>query len=95
MPQASVPALDELGASKPTNWVRDAMMQSIGKRYDDRRLTIFTTNFLPGSVQGCSFGQPHLIAWGSLFNFLRRTHVNFKDESPCDFGNVDLLCGYS
>jgi hypothetical protein len=24
---------------------------------------------------GCSFGQPHLIAWGSLFNFLRRTHV--------------------
>jgi DNA replication protein DnaC len=37
--------LDELGASKPTDWVRDTMMQIIGKRYNERRLTIFTTNY--------------------------------------------------
>lgn len=37
--------LDELGASKPTDWVRDTMMQIINARYNDRRLTIFTTNY--------------------------------------------------
>ncbi|HEX8179622.1 MAG TPA: ATP-binding protein [Pyrinomonadaceae bacterium] len=43
--QAEVLVLDELGASKPTDWVRDTMMQIIGTRYNDRRLTIFTTNY--------------------------------------------------
>ncbi len=38
--------LDELGAVNPTDWVRDTMMQIIGTRYNDRRLTIFTTNYL-------------------------------------------------
>ena len=38
--------LDELGASKPTDWVRDTMMHVIGKRYNDKKLTIFTTNYL-------------------------------------------------
>lgn len=44
--QAEVLVLDELGASKPTDWVRDTMMQIINTRYNDRRLTIFTTNYL-------------------------------------------------
>ncbi|HEV2799476.1 MAG TPA: ATP-binding protein [Pyrinomonadaceae bacterium] len=44
--QAEVLVLDELGASKPTDWVRDTMMQIIGTRYNDRKLTIFTTNYL-------------------------------------------------
>ncbi len=44
--QADVLVLDELGASKPTDWVRDTMMQIIGKRYNDKKLTIFTTNYL-------------------------------------------------
>ncbi len=43
---AEVLVLDELGASKPTDWVRDTMMQIIGTRYNERRLTIFTTNYL-------------------------------------------------
>lgn len=38
--------LDELGASKPTDWVRDTMAQVINSRYNDKKLTIFTTNFL-------------------------------------------------
>jgi DNA replication protein DnaC len=42
--EAEVLALDELGAVKPTNWVRDTMMQIIGTRYNERKLTIFTTN---------------------------------------------------
>jgi len=37
--------LDEFGASKPTEWVRDTIRQVIGTRYNERRLTIFTTNY--------------------------------------------------
>ncbi|MBA3321986.1 MAG: ATP-binding protein [Pyrinomonadaceae bacterium] len=44
--EAEVLVLDELGASKPTDWVRDTMMQIIGTRYNNRRLTVFTTNYL-------------------------------------------------
>lgn len=44
--QAEVLVLDELGASKPTDWVRDTMMQIINTRYNDKKLTVFTTNFL-------------------------------------------------
>ena len=43
--EAEVLVLDELGASKPTDWVRDTMAQVVGRRYNDRRLTIFTTNY--------------------------------------------------
>ena len=42
---AEVLVLDELGASKPTDWVRDTMMQIINNRYNEKRLTIFTTNY--------------------------------------------------
>ncbi len=44
--QANVLVLDELGATVPTEWVRDTMYQIINKRYNDNKLTIFTTNFL-------------------------------------------------
>lgn len=43
--QADVLVLDELGATVPTDWVRDTMYQIINKRYNDNRLTIFTTNY--------------------------------------------------
>lgn len=44
--EAEVLALDELGATIPTDWVRDTLYQIINARYNDRKLTIFTTNFL-------------------------------------------------
>ena len=44
--QADVLVLDELGATVPTDWVRDTMYQIINKRYNDKKLTIFTTNYL-------------------------------------------------
>src|SRR5918911_1109036 len=43
--EAEVLVLDELGASKPTDWVRDTMMQIINTRYNERRMTVFTTNY--------------------------------------------------
>jgi DNA replication protein DnaC len=43
---ADVLVLDELGSTVPTDWVRDTMYQIINTRYNDRKLTIFTTNYL-------------------------------------------------
>ena len=44
--QAEVLVLDELGATVPTEWVRDTPYQIINTRYNQKKLTIFTTNFL-------------------------------------------------
>jgi len=44
--EAEVLVLDELGASKPTDWVRDTMTQIINTRYNDKKTTIFTSNYL-------------------------------------------------
>ncbi len=43
--ETEVLVLDELGATKPTDWVRDTMLQIIGRRYNEKRLTIFTSNY--------------------------------------------------
>jgi DNA replication protein DnaC len=42
---AEVLVLDELGASKPTDWVWDTVAQILNTRYNDRRTTIITTNY--------------------------------------------------
>ncbi len=42
---SDVLVLDEIGASKPTDWVRDTMSHIINTRYNDKKLTIFTTNY--------------------------------------------------
>jgi len=44
--QSEVLVLDELGATVPTNWVRDTLYQIINTRYNNKKLTIFTTNYL-------------------------------------------------
>jgi DNA replication protein DnaC len=49
--QADVLVLDELGATVPTEWVRDTMYQIINKRYNDNKVTIFTTNYLDKSKE--------------------------------------------
>jgi DNA replication protein DnaC len=44
--EANVLVLDELGANKPTEWVRDTIAHIINCRYNDKKLTIFTSNYL-------------------------------------------------
>jgi len=44
--QAEVLVMDELGSTIPTDWVRDTIYQIINNRYNDKKLTIFTTNYL-------------------------------------------------
>ena len=52
--EAEVLVLDELGAVKPTEWVWDTVSHILNTRYNDKRTTIFTTNFadLPPSGSG-------------------------------------------
>jgi DNA replication protein DnaC len=44
--QAEVLVLDELGATVPTDWVRDTLYHIINTRYGDKKLTVFTTNYM-------------------------------------------------
>lgn len=50
--ETEVLVLDELGAAKPTAWAQDTMTQIINTRYNHKRLTIFTTNYLDRSTSG-------------------------------------------
>jgi DNA replication protein DnaC len=43
--EADVLVLDELGAGKPSDWVRETVAYIINCRYNDKRLTIFTSNY--------------------------------------------------
>lgn len=43
---AEVLVLDELGAGKLTDWVRDVLYFVINNRYMAKRITLFTTNYL-------------------------------------------------
>src|SRR5262245_11951363 len=44
--EVDVLVLDDLGANKPTDWVRETMEHIVNCRYNDRKLTIFTSNYL-------------------------------------------------
>jgi DNA replication protein DnaC len=43
---ANILVLDELGANKPTDWVRDTIAYIINWRYNEKKVTIFTSNYL-------------------------------------------------
>ena len=43
--EAEVLVLDEIGASKPSDWVWDTVAHILNTRYNDRRTTIITTNY--------------------------------------------------
>jgi len=49
---AEVLVLDELGASKPTDWVWDTVAHILNTRYNDRRTTIITTNYANAAPLG-------------------------------------------
>jgi DNA replication protein DnaC len=49
--EAEVLVLDELGANKPTDWVRDTITHVINCRYNDKKITLFTSNYLDSSAK--------------------------------------------
>jgi len=55
---ASVLVLDELGSNKPTDWVRDTVAYIINSRYNDKKVTIFTSNYMDaGPGEGLESSQ--------------------------------------
>ena len=42
---ADLLVLDDLGAEKPSEWVEETMNLIVNTRYNERRPTIFTTNY--------------------------------------------------
>jgi DNA replication protein DnaC len=66
---AEVLVLDELGATKPTEWVWDTVAHILNTRYNDKRTTIITTNYadLPaGSAQQAAGQQGRAVREESL-----------------------------
>ncbi len=55
---AEVLVLDELGASKPTDWVWDTVAHILNTRYNDRRTTIITTNYANAGPLGTESAPP-------------------------------------
>jgi DNA replication protein DnaC len=53
---AEVLVLDELGASKPTEWVWDTVAHILNTRYNDKRTTIITTNYPDAPPGGAATG---------------------------------------
>jgi DNA replication protein DnaC len=50
--EAEILVLDELGASKPSEWVWDTVAHILNTRYNERRTTIITTNFADEAPRG-------------------------------------------
>src|SRR5690348_13989496 len=49
---AEILVLDDLGASKPSDWVRDIVGIVLNARYNENRTTIITTNYLDNPASG-------------------------------------------
>jgi DNA replication protein DnaC len=59
--EAEVLVLDELGASKPTEWVWDTVALILNTRYNDKRTTIITTNYADLAPGGGATGASRAV----------------------------------
>ena len=55
---AEVLVLDEIGASKPTDWVWDTVAHILNTRYNDKRTTLITTNYPNDPALGAAANKP-------------------------------------
>jgi DNA replication protein DnaC len=60
--------LDDLGASKPSDWVRDIVGIVLNARYNENRTTIITTNYLDNPA---TEGEATRLASGKLIAPIR------------------------
>ena len=80
--EAEVLVLDELGAARPTEWVLDTMLHIIRARYNDKRLTIFTSNNLderPGHESETLEGRIGVRLRSRLFEMCQTVVVDGDD----------------
>lgn len=79
---SDVLVLDELGASKPTDWVRDTMAHIINARYNDKKLTVFTTNYLDARLSDREETLEDRIGTrlrSRLFEMCKTIHIDGRD----------------
>jgi len=55
---ADVLLLDDLGASKPSPWALETVGHVLNTRYNERRITLLTTNYLDGTGAGAASAPP-------------------------------------
>ncbi len=55
--------LDDLGATKPSDWVRDIVGIVLNARYNENRTTLITTNYVDNPV---SEGEPSRLPGGRM-----------------------------
>jgi DNA replication protein DnaC len=56
--EAEVLVLDELGASKPTDWIFDTVAHILNTRYNNMKTTIITTNYANLPPGGSDLSAP-------------------------------------
>ena len=49
--QAEVLLLDELGARRPTEWIKETIDHILNSRYNDKKIVIITSNFLDNTKE--------------------------------------------
>src|ERR1700732_3719309 len=57
---ADVLLLDDLGASKPSPWALETVGHILNNRYNERRITLLTTNYLDGTETEAASPGPRL-----------------------------------
>jgi DNA replication protein DnaC len=57
---ADVLLLDDLGASKPSPWALETVGHILNNRYNERRITLLTTNYLDGAETASAPARPTL-----------------------------------
>src|SRR5260370_32157382 len=57
---ADVLLLDDLGASKPSPWALETVGHILNNRYNERRITLLTTNYLDGTETTSAPPRPTL-----------------------------------
>ncbi len=65
---AEILLLDDLGASKPSPWTLDTVGHILNTRYNEKRVTLITTNFLDASP---SAGEPARLPSGERISAAR------------------------
>jgi DNA replication protein DnaC len=95
--------LDDLGSEKPSEWVEETMNLIVNTRYNERRLTIFTSNYEntpdDAQVDGNDFSLKERIGFRihsrlhEMCDFLEWDGADFRD-APSNAGPEDLLMAW-
>lgn len=94
--QADVLVLDDLGAEKTSEWVEETLNLIVNTRYNEKRLTLFTSNF----VDDPDASAPESLVYRIGFRMRSRLHemCDFLDldgadyrELPVNGGEADLV----